>query len=246
MSSTESARSPEAPQPQGAAQAPDPSGSSSAEPQPQAPAKAGRRSGHTGDPIADTPAPAASVFNIANLLTLVRIALVPVFVALLFTEGTVARLGAFAVFAVASFTDHLDGELARKRNLVTDFGKIADPIADKALTGSALVGLSLLGMLWWWVTVLILVREIGITLLRFVVIRHGVIPASKGGKLKTMLQVIAIGLYILPGPLDPLRWTVMAAALVVTLVTGADYLAKAWRLWHQAVPRPGAGPDQPV
>lgn len=187
-----------------------------------------------GDPIADPPAVQASLYNIANLLTLVRIALVPAFVWLLFLDGTPARLGAFGVFAVASFTDRLDGELARKRNLVTDFGKIADPIADKALTGSALVSLSLLDQLWWWVTIAILVREVGITLLRFVVIRHGVIPASKGGKLKTMLQVIAIGLFILPGPLDPLRWTVMAAAVVVTLVTGLDYVVQAWRLRRRA------------
>lgn len=189
------------------------------------------------DPIADPPAPQASLYNIANLLTLLRIALVPAFVWLLFMDGTPARLGAFGVFAVASFTDRLDGELARKRNLVTDFGKIADPIADKALTGAALVSLSLLDQLWWWVTIAILVREIGITLLRFVVIRHGVIPASKGGKLKTMLQVIAIGLFVLPGPLDPLRWTMMAAAVVVTLVTGLDYVVQAWRMRREA----GAG-----
>src|SRR5581483_3854933 len=142
----------------------------------------------------------------ANLLTLVRIVLVPLFVWLLVQDGTGWRLVALAVFAVASITDRIDGELARRHNLVTDFGKIADPIADKALTGSALIGLSVLGDLWWWVTIVILVREIGITLLRFVVIRYGVIPASKGGKLKTMLQVFAIGFYICPGPLNLIRW----------------------------------------
>ncbi|MFD0899909.1 CDP-alcohol phosphatidyltransferase family protein [Actinomadura sediminis] len=183
------------------------------------------------DPVAgDRETSTASVYNIANLLTLLRIALVPLFVWLLFLEGTGWRLAAFAVFAAASITDKIDGDIARARGLVTDFGKIADPIADKALTGAALVSLSLLGELWWWVTIAIMAREVGITLLRFVVIRYGVIPASKGGKLKTMLQVIAIGLFILPGPLDPIRWAAMAAALAVTLVTGADYVVQAWRL----------------
>ena len=116
------------------------------------------------------------------------------------------------VFAVASVTDRLDGDLARRRSLVTDFGKIADPIADKALTGAALIGLSALDELPWWVTVVILVRELGITLLRFWVIRHGVIPASRGGKLKTLLQTVAIGLYVLPLPAGwpPSRPGVMA------------------------------------
>lgn len=187
--------------------------------------------GAGGDPIAAPVVPQAGLLNIANLLTVVRLLLVPVFLWLLFTDGTWWRVGALAVFAAASFTDRVDGQLARSRNLVTDFGKIADPIADKALTGSALVGLSLLGDLWWWVTVVILVREIGITLLRFVVIRYGVIAASRGGKLKTMLQVFAIGFYVMPGPIDVLRWVTMGAAVIVTVVTGLDYVVKAWRLW---------------
>ncbi|MEV4672238.1 MULTISPECIES: CDP-alcohol phosphatidyltransferase family protein [Actinomadura] len=183
------------------------------------------------EPVAGAPdPPQAGVWNIANALTMVRIALVPLFVWLLFLDGTGWRLAAFAVFAAASITDKIDGDIARARGLVTDFGKIADPIADKALTGAALVSLSAMGELWWWVTAVIMVREIGITVLRFVVIRHGVIPASKGGKLKTMLQVIAIGFYILPGPLDYVRWLTMGAALAVTVVTGVDYLVRAWRL----------------
>jgi CDP-diacylglycerol---glycerol-3-phosphate 3-phosphatidyltransferase len=179
-------------------------------------------------------APPPSVYNIANLLTLVRILLVPVFVWLLFMDGTGWRVAAFTTFAVASITDKIDGDLARRYDLVTDFGKIADPIADKALTGAALIGLSVLGELWWWVTAVILVREVGITLLRFVVIRYGVIPASKGGKLKTLLQVVAIGLFLIPGPLDPLRWAMMGAAVAVTVVTGADYVVQAWRLRRAA------------
>ncbi|RKS74898.1 CDP-diacylglycerol--glycerol-3-phosphate 3-phosphatidyltransferase [Actinomadura pelletieri DSM 43383] len=185
------------------------------------------------DPVAGShDPPPAGVWNVANALTIVRIALVPVFVWLFFLDGTGWRLAAFAVFAVASITDKIDGDIARARGLVTDFGKIADPIADKALTGGALVSLSVMGELWWWVTAAIMVREIGVTVLRFVVIRRGVIPASKGGKLKTMLQVVAIGLYILPGPLDPLRWVTMGAAVVVTVVTGVDYVVRAWRMWN--------------
>jgi CDP-diacylglycerol---glycerol-3-phosphate 3-phosphatidyltransferase len=196
-------------------------------------ASAGTRRGEEVSAPAHPPrAPRASVLNVANLLTVTRLALVPVFVWLLFADGTRWRLAALVVFGLASATDRFDGQLARSRNLVTDFGKIADPIADKALIGSALVGLSLLGELWWWATAVILVREIGITLLRFVVIRYGVIAASRGGKLKTMLQVIAIGLYITPGPLDPLRWLAISAAMLVTVVTGLDYVVKAWRLWR--------------
>jgi CDP-diacylglycerol--glycerol-3-phosphate 3-phosphatidyltransferase len=194
-----------------------------------------------GDPIATPAASQAGLLNVANLLTVVRLLLVPVFLWLLFTDGTGWRIAALVVFAGASFTDRVDGQLARSRNLVTDFGKIADPIADKALTGSALVGLSLLGELWWWVTIVILVRELGITLLRFVVIRYGVIAASRGGKLKTMLQVFAIGFYVMPGPIDPLRWALMGAAVIVTVVTGLDYVVKAWRLWVDG--RAGRTPD---
>ncbi|GAA0584019.1 CDP-alcohol phosphatidyltransferase family protein [Actinomadura livida] len=184
----------------------------------------------TPEPVAGShDPPPAGVWNIANALTLLRIALVPVFVWLLFLDGTGWRLAAFAVFAAASITDKIDGDIARARGLVTDFGKIADPIADKALTGAALISLSLMGELWWWVTAAIVIREVGITVMRFVLIRRSVIPASKGGKLKTMLQVIAIGLYLLPGPLDYLRWAAMAAALIVTVGTGIDYVVQAWK-----------------
>ncbi|WP_245929882.1 CDP-diacylglycerol--glycerol-3-phosphate 3-phosphatidyltransferase [Allonocardiopsis opalescens] len=182
-----------------------------------------------------------STYNIANALTVVRLILVPVFVVLMFQDGTLWRLAAFAVFVVASITDHIDGELARRRNLVTDFGKIADPIADKALTGGALVVLSVLGELWWWVTVVILVRELGITALRFWVIRLGVIPASRGGKLKTVLQIVAICVYLFPLAVLPfsaqllmVAHVIMGAAVAVTLVTGADYVVQAVRLRGRA------------
>ena len=143
--------------------------------------------------------PPPGLVNVANALTLLRLALVPVFVLFLVAGGPGWRIAAFVVFAVASITDILDGELARRRGLITDFGKIADPIADKALTGSALVTLSVLGELSWWVTAIILFRELAVTGLRFWVIRRGVIAASRGGKVKTLLQVIAISLYVLPG-----------------------------------------------
>jgi CDP-diacylglycerol--glycerol-3-phosphate 3-phosphatidyltransferase len=177
--------------------------------------------------------PPVGIVNVANILTVVRIFLVPVFVYCLVHGGTGWRIGALAAFGGASFTDFLDGQLARKRQLVTDFGKIADPIADKALTGAALITLSALGELPWWVTGLIMVRELGITALRFAVIRRGVIAASKGGKLKTMLQILAICLYIVP--IHVTAYTVvkevaMGAALAVTLVTGVDYVIQAARL----------------
>ena len=180
------------------------------------------------------------IVNVANVLTVVRIFLVPVFVFCLVQGGTAWRLAALAAFGGASFTDFLDGQLARKRGLVTDFGKIADPIADKALTGSALVVLSALGELPWWVTGVILFRELAVTGLRFWVISRGVIAASRGGKIKTMLQVIAIALYILPGPFRIVREVVMGAALIVTVVTGADYVVRAVRLRRAAAGSPAA------
>ena len=142
-----------------------------------------------------------------------------------------AELSAFVVFAVAVITDRFDGSLARNYGMVTEFGTLADPIADKTLIGAALIGLSMLGDLPWWVTVVILAREVGITVLRFVVLRHGVIPASRGGKLKTLVQAVAIGLFVLPlsGSWLVAASVVMAAAIVLTVVTGVDYVASAAR-----------------
>jgi CDP-diacylglycerol--glycerol-3-phosphate 3-phosphatidyltransferase len=181
-------------------------------------------------------------WNLPNALTTLRIVMVPFFGWALLVDGgdsIVWRLVAWALFVAAMITDKIDGDIARSRNLVTDFGKIADPIADKALTGMAFVGLSIIGELWWWVTVLVLLREWGITLLRFWVIRYGVMAAGSGGKLKTVLQTVALGLFILPlkqlhGGWDTLGmvvwWiavAVMAAAVSLTLVTGVDYVVKA-------------------
>jgi CDP-diacylglycerol---glycerol-3-phosphate 3-phosphatidyltransferase len=182
--------------------------------------------------------PPPGLINIANALTVLRLGLVPLFVVLLVSGGDVLRVAACVTFGLASVTDYLDGELARRRSLITDFGKIADPIADKALTGSALVVLSALGELPWWVTGVILFRELAVTGLRFWVISRGVIAASRGGKIKTLLQVIAIALYILPGPFQIVREVVMAAALIVTVATGADYVARAVRLRRAAAGSP--------
>ncbi|MEW2060151.1 CDP-diacylglycerol--glycerol-3-phosphate 3-phosphatidyltransferase [Streptomyces sp. NPDC007002] len=174
----------------------------------------------------------ASLWNIANILTMVRLLLVPGFVLLLFHNGgydPAWRSFAWAAFAIAMITDLFDGHLARTYNLVTDFGKIADPIADKAIMGAALVSLSVLGDLPWWITGVIIARELGITLMRFWVIRHAVIPASRGGKLKTLAQGTAVGMYVLAltGPLATLRFWVMMVAVVLTVVTGLDYVRQA-------------------
>ena len=180
--------------------------------------------------------PPPGLVNLANVLTVTRLVLVPVVVACLLAGGTAWRVAAFVAFGTASVTDLLDGRIARSRGLITDFGKIADPIADKALTGAALVTLSYLGWLPWWVTIVILAREVAVTGLRFWVIRYGVIAASRGGKIKTLLQVLAISLYMLPGVPQWLRAVVMAAAVVVTLVTGADYAIRAARLRRRPAP----------
>ncbi|AXJ10634.1 CDP-diacylglycerol--glycerol-3-phosphate 3-phosphatidyltransferase [Arthrobacter sp. PM3] len=185
---------------------------------------------------------ASRIWNLPNVLTMLRIVLVPFFVWFLILDAPglqaqngIWRWAAALVFAVAIYTDKLDGDIARSRGLVTDFGKIADPIADKLLTGSALVMLSLLQELPWWVTILILLREWGITALRFFVIRYGVIPASRGGKLKTVVQTVAIFLYVLPlASLAPwlgiVAFVVMMAALAITLWTGGEYVIEALKL----------------
>lgn len=173
--------------------------------------------------------------NLPNTLTVMRLFLVPVMLLALFHgdgHDPLWRWAAWFVFAVAGVTDLVDGTLARRRGSVTELGKLIDPIADKALIGASLISLSLLGDLPWVLTAAILVREIGVTLLRFWVIRHGVIPASQGGKLKTLLQSVSIGLFLLPHPgfFAVIAWSVMVAAVCVTMVTGVDYVLRALRL----------------
>ncbi|AEI12555.1 CDP-diacylglycerol--glycerol-3-phosphate 3-phosphatidyltransferase [Cellulomonas gilvus] len=191
-----------------------------------------------------SPAPAPT-WNLANALTVLRVLLVPVFAwALLAGDDVRFRLLATAIFAVAAVTDRIDGWYARRTGQVTDFGKLLDPIADKLLIGTALVLLSALGDLPWWVTVVILVRELGITVLRLFLLRYVVLPASRGGKLKTVLQSVAIGLYLLPldslpAAVEVLAGVVMAGAVVVTVVTGMDYVRTAVRVRRTATVGPG-------
>lgn len=195
----------------------------------------------------DDKAAAPSNLNIANVLTVIRILGVPLFAWLLLADAGDSeslRLWAWAAFVLLMATDKIDGDIARKRGLVTDFGRIADPIADKALTGMAFVGLSILGLLWWWVTILVLVREWGITVMRVVMVRRGVVmPASRGGKLKTVLQAFALGGYLLPFELwdhviaEVARWLthgLMAAAVAVAVVTGVQYVLEARQLAQEA------------
>ncbi|HEV2377364.1 MAG TPA: CDP-alcohol phosphatidyltransferase family protein, partial [Streptosporangiaceae bacterium] len=181
---------------------------------------------------------APGLVNPANMLTVLRLGMTPVVVVCLVAGGPVWRVVAFGTFLAASVTDLLDGRIARSRGLITDFGKIADPVADKALTGSALVTLSALGQLPWWVTGVVLAREAGVTALRLLVVHRYVIAASRGGKVKTILQVLAISLYMLPGPIGVAREVTMGAAVVVTVVTGADYVLRWARLRS---PVPGGG-----
>lgn len=179
----------------------------------------------------------AQLGNVPNMLTLLRILLIPGFWYLLMDDGgqdASSRLAATGIFIIAAVTDFVDGALARRQGLVTTFGKVADPLADKALTGAALIGLSMLDELWWWVTLLILARELGVTIIRFVVIKHGVIPASRGGKLKTIFQMVGIVLFLLPiGPEQAVLWwarnATMAIAVLLTALTGLDYIDKAYR-----------------
>lgn len=185
-----------------------------------------------------------SNWNVPNVLTVIRIILVPVMVVLLFAypPGDGLRWAATIVFAVAMTTDFIDGNIARRYNLVTDFGKLWDPIADKALTGAAFVSLSILQLpdgqseLPWVITIIILVREWGITWVRDRLKKQGVImPANKGGKAKTVTQAFALLLFLLylpnlPGFLAVIAWVLMFAALILTVVTGFDYLRQAYQI----------------
>lgn len=178
-----------------------------------------------------------SNWNLPNAITVVRILLAPLFFWMLLAdagEDGWLRWAAAAVFIIAIATDGIDGHIARSRGLVTDLGKILDPIADKLLTGGALVCLSILGELWWWVTILILVREVGITVWRLVELRRGnVVPASSGGKLKTVVQSVAISLALVPlwtlvgDWIFWVNWVFMAAALALTVISGVQYIAAA-------------------
>ena len=187
--------------------------------------------------------PAVRVLNLPNVLTLGRLLVVPFFAGLLVFDGTSdgARLLAAVLFVLACLTDVVDGHLARSRGQVTDFGVMADPIADKALVGTALVGLSLLGELPWWATAVILGREVAVTVMRSALARHGMIPASRGGKLKCLSQNVAVTLYLLPLAVLPLgdafaalRFPVLLLAVAATVATGVDYARQGVRLHARA------------
>lgn len=186
--------------------------------------------------------PAVVTWTPANVITVVRILLVPLVVAALLADRDGGwRVVAGVLFAVAAISDRVDGYLARRMDQVTDWGKLADPIADKLLMGGTLVTLSYLGDLPWWVTVVILVRELGITALRLAVLRYVVIPASRGGKLKTALQSVGIGLFVLPLDRMPdvvarVAWVAVLAAVLATVVTGIDYVRRGWAVRRAAQP----------
>ena len=187
---------------------------------------------HLGDPNNEVP-----ILNVPNILTVARLFMVPVFGYLVLTieQTQTAQWASATVFLIAALTDLVDGVWARHFGLVTNFGKIADPIADKALIGTALIALSIQGEISWWVTSIIIFREIAITVLRFWVIRHGVIPASRGGKVKTVSQIIAIVAFLIPlhGWVDAVAQLSLGIALALTITTGIDYVLKA-RILPQA------------
>jgi CDP-diacylglycerol--glycerol-3-phosphate 3-phosphatidyltransferase len=193
------------------------------------------------DEVPPVPPPAGETtpWNVPNALTTFRILLVPVFawMQLAHPDGSWWRFWTALVFLLAILTDTADGYLARRLNIITRFGKLADPIADKALTGMAFIGFSINGELWWWVTIAILVREWGITIMRFAVLRYGVMAAGRGGKTKTVAQAVAVILYLLPLPgwAHVIAVVVMAIAFAFTILTGLDYVREAVRLRRRAI-----------
>jgi CDP-diacylglycerol--glycerol-3-phosphate 3-phosphatidyltransferase len=181
---------------------------------------------HLGDPSNEVP-----LLNIPNVLTVARLFMVPIFgyLVLAIEQTDSVQWASAIVFLIAALTDLVDGVWARRYGLVTNFGKIADPIADKALIGTALIALSIQGEIAWWVTGIIIFREVAITLLRFWVIKQGVIPASRGGKVKTVSQIVAIVAFLVPlnGWVDAVAQMSLGVALALTITTGIDYVLKA-------------------
>ena len=188
------------------------------------------------------------VVNVPNALTVIRLIMVPLFAWMLLAHPHDIgwRWATTAVFILALLTDLADGKIARKYNLITDFGKLWDPIADKAITGMAMIGLSILGELWWWVTIIILIREWGITIMRFMIVKYGVQAADRLGKTKTLTQTIALVGLLAPfllhmatitgfwhGVCLVLHWVgvvSMGVALVLTVISGVNYCVGAYKL----------------
>jgi CDP-diacylglycerol---glycerol-3-phosphate 3-phosphatidyltransferase len=192
-----------------------------------------------GEQEQERAAQSPSNWNVPNALTALRIAMVPVFGWALLHDGGDSqgwRWLAYGLFVVAMVTDKVDGDIARRHNLVTNFGKIADPIADKAITGMAFVGLSVIGALWWWVTILVLVREWSVTIARLSIARQVVMAARQSGKVKTMAQALALGGFVAPFkdladgwdvPGDVVWWVsavLMAVAVVLTVTSGLEFV----------------------
>ena len=174
------------------------------------------------------------LLNLPNTLTISRLVAVPFCCYALFKNGGddwTWQIIAWTGFFLVGLTDFLDGKIARSRKQITSFGTFLDPVADKIAIGAAMVGLSMQGKLWWWVTILILVREVSVTILRLTVIKDGVIPASKGGKLKATFQGFGVGFYILPLPnwLHIPRDAFMSVAIYLTITTGYDYFKKVFK-----------------
>ncbi|CAN1645070.1 PgsA Phosphatidylglycerophosphate synthase [Candidatus Nanopelagicaceae bacterium] len=172
-------------------------------------------------------------FITPNTLTLTRILLIPTGVYTLFYDGgdnSTFQLISYAIFFTLGMTDIVDGRWARHSNRITPLGTFLDPVADKALIGAAMISLSILDRFPWWITILILTREIGITLFRLLVIKNGVIPASKGGKIKTLTQNFGVGFFILPLPawLDWFKYGFISVAIILTITSAYDYL----RSWY--------------
>lgn len=172
-------------------------------------------------------------FITPNTLTVTRILLIPFGVYTLFYDGgdnSTYQLISYAIFFTLGMTDIVDGRWARHSNKITPLGTFLDPVADKALIGAAMISLSILDRFPWWITILILTREIGITFFRLLVIKNGVIPASKGGKIKTLMQNFGVGFFILPLPawLDWFKHGFISVAIILTITSAYDYL----RSWY--------------
>ena len=188
--------------------------------------------------------------NLPNALTVLRLVLVPIFIVLGLQQSWSALWAAFVVFAVAAITDRFDGELARSWGQITDFGRVADPIADKALTLGGFGLLSYQGFLPWWLTILIAVRELGITAMRAFFLRRGVVvSANQAGKLKTFMQMVALGTLLIPWAHFTAMneanegWVVLlirlgqifaGVALALTLYSGFMYVIDGVRLMREA------------
>lgn len=173
-------------------------------------------------------------FITPNSLTIARLVLIPFGAVALFTNGGDDynwQVISWWIFFILGMTDVVDGKLARSRQQITELGKFLDPVADKAMVGTAMVCLSILGRMPWWITIVILAREIGITFFRLAIVKRGVIPANKGGKIKALFQSFGTGFYVLP--LDPsLYWFrdgFMYIAIALTIVTGVYYVRSAFR-----------------